>query len=94
MSLSRRRFLGLLGVAPAMPLITKLPAPQGLATGGVVGGAPLWVGDSLTAAGGWCAPMSPTYDFRDVSMVNWPIMGSLPPIEVQRGGVRYVSRAK
>lgn len=44
-------------------------------------------GNSLTAAGGWCAPSEILYDLCDVSEARNLI--SLPEIQVNRGGIQY-----
>lgn len=43
--------------------------------------------ESLTAAGGWCAPSEQLYDFCDVP--NATDLFSLPEITINRGGIRW-----
>jgi hypothetical protein len=43
--------------------------------------------ESLTAAGGWCAPSEQLYDFCDVP--NATDLVSLPEITINRGGIRW-----
>lgn len=43
--------------------------------------------ESLTAAGGWCAPSEQLYDFCDVP--NATDLISLPEITINRGGIRW-----
>jgi hypothetical protein len=44
-------------------------------------------GNSLVAAGGWCAPSETVYDFCSLETVTGLI--SVPEVDVRRGGIRY-----
>lgn len=46
-------------------------------------------GDSLVAAGGWCAPSETLYDLCSTESTDG--IGSVPEINVQRGGIKYTS---
>lgn len=93
MSMPRRRFLGLLGLAPAVPMINRLPAVETPAVANAVRSIPLTDMSTFTANGGWCVPLSPTYELMNISMVNRPIHDAWKITPTPRGGVRYVGRS-
>lgn len=81
MKLSRRRFLTLLGVTPALPLIDRIPSPA-LPADKPIHSIPLSSMSAITASG-WCAPVAPLYDFRDVSVVNNPLTDHTPIVRIR-----------
>lgn len=94
---SRRSFLKGLFLAPAIPVIDRLvPVPMPEIPSQVVPFAgkmpkPFPVPTPLIAHGGFCAPLSPTYELRDISAVNWPIWENTPLIKPRRGTVKFVT---
>lgn len=44
-------------------------------------------GNSLVAAGGWCAPSETVYDFLDIPAASELL--SLPEVNINRGGIRF-----
>lgn len=91
MKVSRRRFLGLVGLTPAVPFLSKIPVADALptpvdpATSAVKAYA--LRNESLLVTGGLCAPMSPIY-----AIPTTPIRDSIPAISATRGGVRFSKR--
>lgn len=49
-----------------------------------------WQDETITASGGWCAPLEPIYDYVTVSDAGRPVRAGLPVVQADRGGVRVV----
>jgi len=47
-------------------------------------------GNAIVAAGGSCAPLSPSYDFFRIAEPQSPVEGCLPVVGAERGGIRYI----
>lgn len=80
---SRRRLLQYLGLAPAIPLIGKIPATDVtvISTENVTTVTPL--GFTGSASGGWCAPIEPFYDLPWPAEQR-PVRESLPTVKARR----------
>lgn len=44
---------------------------------------------SLTAAGGWCAPVTPYYELATLGTADRPVRNALPGFDASRGGIRH-----
>ena len=81
MPTTRRRFLTLLGLTPAIPLIGKIPVAEAVP----VVELPTTISMrndavGISGYGGWCAPIEPCYDFHFLSEYDRPVRDSLPTV--------------
>lgn len=49
---------------------------------------------AITAAGGFCAPVTPVYDLATVSVADRPVRDALPSFMATRGGITWVAPPK
>lgn len=83
---SRRRLLQLLGVAPAIPLIAKMPVMEPVPMPEMPAAVPVefsalqCTGNFITASGGWCATPTPLYEYPNEFR---PVRDSLPAVRLR-----------
>lgn len=60
-------------------------SPQAIRAAVTAGGM-----QALTASGGLCAPVAPSYSLANISVADRPVRDSLPSFQATRGGVRFI----